>query len=874
MESLGKRMKKEELGKMEVIFTEDSFVIDEQMKDTEAYQLYKSNKYQFLYELGFLHDSPSLLPGMQFLVELSSRFVHKLSRKPELEVARDETKVQFETDEADELIGRVPYVIGAEFVDEVWIQHQIERLNAVFANEIRSHGGSVRTYLEKKAQNLKVAERIYFHFVENPDDKKYPFAFLVTYATRDKQKRIRHLPLKNALVEYGGRRDLLLALLSCLNKVAIEIPWIAACMDSGDIYHPIRLTSKEMYEMLQMVPVIEKCGITCRVPNWWKKKYSSISMTVRVGEDEAPLFGFDSLLSQKPELTINGMALTKEDIERLLEEEEGLSFLKGQWVEVNHRKLQELLEKVENYDGSVSLKEALMRSYGSDEDDDPDLNVTITNGKWLSSMLHQLRKPSDMKDYPLPKDFSATLRPYQKEGYNWLMALNGFSFGACLADDMGLGKTVQVIACLEELYEQNKDDHCLLIVPASLIGNWERELQKFAPSLPFAILHGRSAAVLEEELKHLQSFLYITTYGMAMRIGGLKDITWKCLVLDEAQAIKNPRTKQTRTIKAIPGHMRIAMTGTPIENDLSNLWSLFDFLNKGLLGSSVDFRGYEKKIEDDPAYLARLKGAISPFILRRLKTDKTIIKDLPDKLEMTDLVNLSKRQIVLYRKEISDAEQFLQEADGMERRGYILKLIGRLKQICNHPSQLIKDDVFVEGDSGKFAMLKELCETIAEKRERVLVFTQYREMCEPLAKYLKTIFHRDGYIIHGGIRPKDRTKIVEEFNDPEHYVPFVVLSLRAAGTGLNLVSANHVIHFDRWWNPAVENQASDRAYRIGQTKKVFVHKLVTEGTIEEKIDALISGKQELSDKVLSGGADKFITELSNEELMNLIRLEM
>ena len=422
-------------------------------EDNEAYALYKSDKYHFLYELGFLHDMPTLSPGMQFLVELSSRFVHKLSRMPELEVAREETKVQFESDEADELIGRVPYVIGAEFVDEVWIHLQISRLNAVFAQEIASYEGSVRTYLEKKTQNLKVAERIYFHFVENPEDKMYPFAFLVTYATRDKQKRVRHLPLKNALVEYGGRRDLLLALLSCLNKAAAEIPWIAACMDSGDIYHPIRLTAKEMYDMLKVVPVIEKCGITCRVPNWWKKRYSSISMTVRVGEDEEPLFGFDSLLSQKPELTVNGMPLSREDIAKLLEEEEGLSFLKGQWVEVNHRKLEQLLEKVENYDGTVSLKEALTRNYGSDEDDDPDLHVTITNGKWLSSILHQLRKPSDMKDYPLPENFAASLRPYQKDGYNWLMALNSFSFGACLADDMGLGKTVQVIAYLEELYE-------------------------------------------------------------------------------------------------------------------------------------------------------------------------------------------------------------------------------------------------------------------------------------------------------------------------------------------------------------------------------------------------------------------------------------
>ena len=320
--------------------------------------------------------------------------------------------------------------------------------------------------------------------------------------------------------------------------------------------------------------------------------------------------------------------------------------------------------------------------------------------------------------------------------------------------------------------------------------------------------------------------------------------------------------------------MRIAMTGTPIENDLSNLWSLFDFLNKGLLGSASEFKEYAKKVQAYPEYMTKLKMMVFPFILRRLKTDKTIISDLPDKMEITEHVDLSKRQVVLYRKEVDKAEQKILESTGLQRRGIVIALLTKLKQICNHPDQFIHDTNYNPKDSGKYAMLKELCETIYEKRERVLVFTQYKEMCEPLSQYLESIFHKKGYIIHGGIPAKKRTEIVEKFNDENTYVPYIVLSLKAAGTGLNLTAANHVIHFDRWWNPAVENQASDRAYRIGQTKEVFVHKLVSNGTIEEKIDKLIESKQELANSILASSQEKWITELDTNELMDLLRLDV
>ena len=359
---------------------------------------------------------------------------------------------------------------------------------------------------------------------------------------------------------------------------------------------------------------------------------------------------------------------------------------------------------------------------------------------------------------------------------------------------------------------------------------------------------------------------------MVSRIPELEKINWDVLILDEAQAIKNPTTKQTKQIKKLKSKTKIAMTGTPVENDLTNLWSLFDFLNKGLLGSSKEFHEFAKGLSQNPQGYAKLKSMIAPFMLRRVKTDKKIISDLPDKLEKVDYVDISKKQAVLYRKYVSDLAVKLEEADGMERRGLVLGSLTKLKQICNHPDQYLGQQTYDLKDSGKFEFLKELCENIYEKRERVLVFTQFKEITEYLDDFLAGIFHTRGYVLHGGTPVAKRSKIVEAFQG-EKYVPYIVLSVKAGGTGLNLTKANHVIHFDRWWNPAVENQATDRAYRIGQKSNVIVHKLVCRGTLEEKIDEMIRSKQQLAENVIGSGGENWITEMSNKELLEMMRLD-
>lgn len=319
--------------------------------------------------------------------------------------------------------------------------------------------------------------------------------------------------------------------------------------------------------------------------------------------------------------------------------------------------------------------------------------------------------------------------------------------------------------------------------------------------------------------------------------------------------------------------MRLAMTGTPIENDLTNLWSIYDFIDKGLLGGFAEFKEYTKKLAKEPEEYARLKSAISPFMLRRLKTDRRVITDLPDKVETVDYVSLSKKQIVLYRKLVAELAEKLETLEGIERCGLILGALTRLKQICNHPDQYLGQEKFAPEESGKWEMLRTICTTIYEKRERVLVFTQFKEMTEPLSAFLETIFQKKGFVLHGSTPVKRRSRMVEEFNG-EEYVPYMVLSVKAGGTGLNLTSANHVIHFDRWWNPAVENQATDRAFRIGQQRNVFVHKLVCEKTIEEKIDQMLKFKKELAENVIGGNGENWITDLSNEELLSVLRLDM
>ncbi len=871
-------MSKKMTGELTFFFTADGFRVDDReevLSDAalEWKKKFEEDRFLALYGLGFVERPTEFDGAGGFLWQLSDSFFHVLTAQPDIELSREDAMILPEGDMVERLLDSVPFTLGSEHVTEQWISGIFGKLNGIFGREIQEYEGTVAMYLAGKSQHLKVAERIFFHLVESKKEH-FPFAFLATYSTKDEEGKVHHVPLKYALTEYKADRAKLLELLSCLNRAAEVSEIIGGFVENGEMFHPLRLTAEEAYQILKDIPAIEEAGIVCRIPNWWRKNAYGVSMTVNLGEEKPAFVGLDSIVSMCPKLTVDGMALSRKEIQGLLAQTEGLAFLKGKWIEVNHRRLRQLLDEMKDYEGNLTLMDALrMGLERGGEKEGADVGVVMTNGKWLSRLLKNLRSPGDIRIVALPKSFDARLRHYQQTGFTWLNYMGKMGFGACLADDMGLGKTVQVLAFLEKIRSGNKTAKALLVVPASLLGNWQKEAAKFAPKMSVHILHGRSAKLLGEELEGSQAFLTITTYGMALRIGELENIVWDCLILDEAQAIKNPVTKQTKQIKKLKSKMKIAMTGTPIENDLTNLWSLFDFLNKGLLGSSAEFRDFCKGLASHPEGYARLKNMIAPFMLRRVKTDKNIISDLPDKIEQVDYVTISKKQTVLYRKLVSNIEKKLNEAEEeIERRGIVLASLTKLKQICNHPDQYLGQEAYAAKDSGKFELLRSICETIYEKRERVLVFTQFKEIADYLDAYLAEIFHARGYVLHGGTPVKKRSQIVEAFQG-EKYVPYIVLSVKAGGTGLNLTNASHVIHFDRWWNPAVENQATDRAYRIGQKNQVMVHKFVCRGTIEEKIDEMISSKMELAQNVIGSGGENWITEMSNEELLSMLRLE-
>ena len=839
---------------------------------------FEADIYSALFHLGFLDKARLFSPPLEYIYHISELLIKKISQQADLEFSREAVHVELSKDELGQIKEGLPFAIGMEYVDDDWILRLWDKLFAVFRLEIKHYDGTVARYFAEYNANINVVGRVFFHLVENKEEQ-YPFAFMATYSTKPvKSKRAVHTPLKNALREFDGDEKKLLSLISTVIKAAEKSNFISELLESGELFAPLRLTAQEAYTVLKEIGLYEEAGIMCRVPDWWRKSNNSIGISVTVGEKEPAKLGLGAIMDFSPILKIGDEPLTENELRAFLEMAEGLVQYKGKWVEINKEKLKAILQALDKVkdlakDEALSLGDAMrlelnineMLNISSDE-----IDISVSNGQWLKTMKETLINPTALQKVDIEPSFNATLRLYQKDGYQWLYQMSKLGFGACLADDMGLGKTVQMIAFLEYC-RINTGGQALLILPASLIGNWQKEIERFAPEMPYQILHKSDLKSSETIQIKENRFLYITTYGMALRLEELKDIKWDYLILDEAQAIKNPGTKQTKAIKQIPAKMRIAMTGTPIENRLSDLWSLFDFLNQGLLGTTKEFTNFTKELTNNAVGYSKLRKMIQPFILRRLKTDKKIISDLPDKLEMNAYTTLSKKQIALYKQLIEQIKEKLMESEGIERKGLILSSIMKFKQICNHPDQYLGREDYKPEHSGKFEQLREICETIHEKRERVLIFTQFREMAEPLSDFLKEIFSKEGFVLHGGTTVKKRNEMVKEFNG-ERYIPYMVLSLKAGGVGLNLTAANHVIHFDRWWNPAVENQATDRAFRIGQTKNVMVHKFVTKGTIEEKINSIIEEKQALSGELLGSGGEQWITEYSNDELMNIFAL--
>ena len=867
-----------------------------------------------LLHLGTRELNAALPPAGAWWRELARRFLTQLCHTAGLEQAQELAALP-PPPEADlsALAETAPPMRGGEYLNAEVLARLWRSLDELVRVEIAKHPEGAGAWLKASHPLWRMVGRVTFHLAENKRHPTHPFAFMASYASRiSSQSRVQHLPLGRALQEYAGagNKPALLNLLSPVQKAAEKSGFVRELVDSSRIFKPLPWTPAEAYRFLKDAPACEAAGVVVRLPDWWKGgRPPRPRVSVRVGENRSAGLGADTLLDFSVDRTLDGEPLTEAEWESLLNAADGLALVRGKWVEVDADKLREALahwKKVQTLSrrdgvtffegmrmiagfqpGAASAEEGAAQGVEREWSD-------IQAGEWLEGVLAELREPSRLGAGAEIPGLQAQLRPYQAVGVNWLWFLARLGLGGCLADDMGLGKTVQMLAMLlkrktdpgainagqkrspsAEAEAQVQSN--LLVVPASLLANWRAEIERFTPALTYIIVHPSEPEEPQALLKSpvgQRADLVITTYGMLARMEDLRQRSWNVVILDEAQAIKNSGTRQARAVKELKAKARFALTGTPVENRAGDLWSIFDFLNPGLLGSASAFSKFIRgRGESGQPDYGPLRALTRPYILRRLKTDKRVIADLPEKTEVRAWCSLTKAQAALYQNAVSELAESLENADGIQRKGLVLASIMRFKQICNHPSQWLGDGGYAPEGSGKFARLRELAEEIAERQEKALVFTQFREITDPLLAFLGDVFHRPGLVLHGGTAVAQRRKLVEAFQRDDG-PPFFLLTVKAGGSGLNLTQAAHVIHFDRWWNPAVENQATDRAFRIGQKQNVLVHKFVCRGTIEERIDAMLEDKKALSAELLEGGSERLLTEMSNPELLRFVALDL
>lgn len=773
------------------------------------------------------------------------------------------------------------------------ICHWFDGLELALHDKAALAGCSVEQWLCRLGEGWQQLGMLCFHLAENggADAAEAPFAFLATYIHKAGQDgKPRHAPL--GLAAQMNDNAALAALLRPLRQVAQDSPFWQQMIRNGDIYRPCAWVARRAYDFLESLPLLEAAGIETRMVNLWKTHPPRAELQVQLEkagdskDDRAPSLNINSLLRFVPRVVLGNQALTEEELAELLAaDEDGLVRFRGEWVRLDKERLQTLLnswrQAARMAAGGIPMVVGLRWLLGKRPDNTVKLppqeeDVPATAAPELEEALRRLTlSPTEPN---LPDSLLRTLRPYQLDGVRFLLGVTESGFGACLADDMGLGKTLQVTAWLTHLHREGKlAAHAALIVaPASLLSNWQEEICKFAPQLRTRILHPDTLTPAENDTlrRHPERLLEgvevaLTTYGMATRLAELLARTeLPALALDEAQAIKNAGSQRTQAILQLNAPRRVALTGTPVENNLSELRALFDFLTPGLLGSEKEFNTLVQRMGTD---LSPLRQRIRPFLLRRLKSDPNLLPELPPKTEQPAYCLLTPEQTRLYAHEVESLRAVMAEPDPQTRLSLVLPLLSRLKQICNHPAQYRGESYFDPTASGKMQRLGHLARAIAEAGDSCLVFTQYRSTIDPLHDFLASIFGAPGLTLHGGTPLAERKERVAAFRHPGG-PRFFILSLKAAGTGLTLTRARHVIHFDRWWNPAVENQASDRAYRIGQTQPVIIHPLICRGTIEENIHRMLTAKRELAENLLSGGLEKLLLTLPPEELSRLLGL--
>ena len=734
--------------------------------------------------------------------------------------------------------------------------------------------------------------RLCFRLEEPDADAESPRAadkWVVRYLVQAMDDPSLLVPAKDAWSARGRKAALLERngvnvreyLLSALGQASGICDRVEASLKKASPGH-YTLKAAGAHEFLtQKASLLEQAGFGVMLPAWWTPKGTKVRLTARAGVKSPTMRGGGGLsladvVSFDWQVALGEERLTLEELTALADLKSPLVRVRGQWVQLSGEEIQAAIDLLATRsDRAGTVGDVVQMALGANDEAGALAFGGVAASGWIGDVLAQLQGDAAFDELSPPAGFRGKLRPYQVRGYSWLAFLRRWGLGACLADDMGLGKTIQALTLIQRDWESNGRRPVLLICPMSVVGNWHKEAARFTPKLPVMVHHGVTRAKGESFREQAgESAIVISSYALLHRdVEILSEVSWAGVILDEAQNIKNSQTKQARAARSVPADYRIALTGTPVENNVGDLWSIMEFLNPGSLGTQADFKRrffIPIQANRDPEAADRLKRMTGPFILRRLKTDKTIIDDLPEKMEMKVFCTLTREQASLYAAVAKEAEEALDGSDGIQRKGVVLATLSKLKQVCNHPAQFLGDNSAIPGRSGKLTRLVEMLDEIIEVGDRALVFSQFSEMGEILQRHVQETFGREVAFLHGGVPKKRRDLLVERFQADDGPAVFI-LSLKAGGTGLNLTAANHVFHFDRWWNPAVENQATDRAFRIGQTKNVQVHKFSCVGTLEEKIDEMIERKREIAEQVVGTG-EGWLTELSTAELKEIFAL--
>ncbi len=750
-----------------------------------------------------------------------------------------------------------------------------------FADEVRSWNQFMRL------PYLKTPFRLVFQLSSPPDEEEPWRVHYALQAARDPSLLLRAEQLWNpdadtsSALTARGRETLLAG----LGRAIGVFPQIRESLAGGEPAW-CELDKFEAIEfMSKTAPLLRRHGFHVILPSWWEDPDDALHLTLRItpagldAGDRQPALGIEQLVQYRWDVALGDQLLSEDEFRALALTKEPLIHRDGKWFRLDAQALRKsvnLLDKRER-EGHTSLEKAMKLSLELEKNGVVPI-IDFQTESDPTELLRNIKPNMVFREFEPPPGFIGELRPYQIKGFSWLSFVGSLGYGACLADDMGLGKTVQMITALlqQRVDEPEEDRPSLIICPMSVVGNWVKEINRFAPAFKVMVHHGSDREQLEQFVESAnQHDIVITTYALAVRDQVcLLRCYWSNIILDEAQNIKNPSTKQALAIRSLRGGYRYCLTGTPIENRLTELWSIMEFLNPGYLGRQSSFRAnFSVPIERDknPSRADVLQKIIRPFVLRRLKSDRDVIRDLPEKQEMKVFCNLTTEQAAIYQAVVDDMLTAIDGQNGIGRRGMVLTTLMKLKQVTNHPSHFLRDNDQLKSErSGKLQRMEEMLEILLEERDRALVFTQFSEFGGMLHKKLERKFGIEVLYMHGGTPKHKREEMVNRFqarNGPQIFL----LSLKAGGVGLNLTAACHVFHFDRWWNPAVENQATDRAFRIGQTRNVQVHKFVCIGTVEEKIDQMLDEKKRLADFIVTPG-EEMLTELSTEELRQIFSL--